>query len=118
MINEEIIAQLKASQDVTKILNLMSYGISQRYQKIVQATYDDPEIRSLYNGLRTESQVTKKKVHRKIISFPNAYVLHFLDDLFKVKYGDNWMKDRKTLIKVIKNEDLMKPWTTVDIKTL
>lgn len=110
---DAIAYQLKATQDVKNIFNTILTDYSDKYKQMVISTYSSPEIRSLYHGMRTESQLSKKKTHRRIISIPNAYVLHFLNDMFEPRYGSGWLTDKQTLLKVCRNEDLIKPWITV-----
>lgn len=112
-LNDDFLHQIKATGEIKKIFDSIVGHYSDKYQKIVLATYESPEVRSLYTALRTEDQISKKKTHRQLIKFPNAYVLHFLDDQFSPKYGPEWLSDKKTLIRVMKNEDLIKPWITV-----
>lgn len=113
-LNDDFLHQIKATSEIKNIFDSIAGLYSEKYQKIVLATYESPEVRSLYTALRTESQISKKKTHRQIIKFPNAYVLHFLNDQFEPKYGPNWLSDKQILIKVMKTEDLIKPWLTVN----
>ena len=112
-LNDDFLHQLKATTEVEKIFNNIVDSYSDKYQKIVSATYNSAEVRSLYEAMRNESQISKKKTHRQLLKIPNAYVLHFLNDQFSPKYGDDWLSDKQILFKVMKNEDLIKPWITV-----
>ena len=110
---EVIAEQLKATNDVKKALDTLLISSSKKYKDMIIATYASPEIRSLYNALRTESQISGKKTHRRILQIPNAYVMHFLNEMFAPEYGENWLTDKQILLKVCRNEDLIKPWITV-----
>lgn len=120
-LNEEVLAHLAVSEEVKKILDRLAGFYSEKYRQIILNTYEDLELRSLYNAIREESSLglhNKSKHHRQIIKFPNAYVLHFLNDCFVPKYGEDWLKDKDTLYKVMRNEELIKPWLTIKLKSL
>jgi len=112
-LNDDFLHQVKADAEVKKIFETIVGGYSKKYRDIVAATYESGEVRSLYEAMRNESQISKKKTHRQLLKIPNAYVLHFLNDQFEPKYGPDWLSDKQTLLKVCRNEDLIKPWITV-----
>lgn len=83
------------------------------YKEYLLKVYGDRELHSLYNAMRAQAELDdkiKKKDKWLIVKFPSQTVYKFLDDLFAPKYGENWLSDRDTLIKVIKKEELIKPW--------
>lgn len=116
----EVFDQISTAQDVRKSLDNIASTYSKRYKDIVMHTYTSDEIRSLYNAMRETNEINDKvnarSTIKQILKIPNAYVLHFLNDMFAPKYGDDWLKDQKTLWKVIKKEDLIKPWLTIKLK--
>lgn len=120
-LDESVFEHISANEEVKRVLNNLAGFYSEKYRKIIIATYEDLDLRSLYNAIREENTLgfhKKSKSHRQIIKFPNLYVLHFLHDYLSPKYGENWLKDKEILYKVMRNEELIKPWLTFKMKTL
>lgn len=88
--------------------------IDERTKQYLLRCYSDPELLGIYQAMREQDKIDRKmsksKLQRKIISFPNQIVYRFLDDLFTPKYGHDWLEDTKKLKKIMINEDLIKPW--------
>ena len=114
-LNKNVVEKLAITQAMNNALDTIALTYSKKYRKIVRATYESDEIHALYRGMRKASSLNKEKNRDKqlLIKIPNAYVLHFLNDMFEPKYGPKWLEDKKTLLKIMRNEDLIKPWITV-----
>lgn len=110
-IREELLASIKASKDVKKVFTALTMGMDKYTRDFIQAVYDSKEIRSHYDALRAAASLDKSsKNHRELLKIPNGVILQFLDDLFTPTYGSEWLTDRKILHKVMRREDLIKPW--------
>ena len=113
---EEVAEQIKADNHVRASLAILSSRLIDRYQKILEFTYFDPELRDIYEALRNASEfkfMGDAKTIRSIVKFPNEYVYQFLNDIFSKQYGPEWLTDKQTFLKICKTEDLIKPWITV-----
>jgi len=85
--------------------------IDETHRQIIYKTYNDPEIHSIYRGIRASGIYEsggKSKVHKKIVEFPNAYVFDFVDRTLSAIYGKDWLKKNKAL-----NHELVRPWWVV-----
>ena len=85
--------------------------INEKAREIIYRTYNDPELASIYRGIRNlgiYQHGGKTKVHRKIIEFPNMYVDMFVDTVLTSLYGKDWLKSKKAL-----RHELVRPWWTV-----
>jgi hypothetical protein len=102
------------SEQIRRILNRTADIYDEMTRVLIQATYDDPEINNIYESIRTSNSLhnnyTKSKVHREIIRFPNGYVADFIMAYLTPKYGENWIRNKKQVLKACKNEELLKPW--------
>lgn len=86
--------------------------VDQRAREIIYRTYNDPEIASIYRGIRNlgiYQHGGKSKVHRKIIEFPNMYVDMFVDTVLTAIYGKDWLNNKKAL-----RHELVRPWWVVN----
>lgn len=122
-ISDQVVDQfhhLSSIKEAREALDKIAIDYSEKYRRIILDTYTNLELRSMYNAIRESNDLNAKvksgSPMRQILKIPNAYVLHFLNDVFTPEYGENWLKDKKTLWKIIKNEDLIKPWLTVKLK--
>jgi hypothetical protein len=98
-------------QKLRMSLIALSDKIDQRSREIIYKTYNDPEIASIYRGIRNlgiYQHGGKSKVHRKIIEFPNMYVDMFVDTVLTAIYGKDWLKNKRAL-----RHELVKPWHVV-----
>lgn len=85
--------------------------LNEKAREIIYRTYNDPEIASIYRGIRSLGLYQhggKTKVHRKIIEFPNGYVDMFVDTVMTQLYGPGWLKNKRAL-----RHELVRPWWTV-----
>ena len=113
-LNTGVIEKIATTKKMENALNTVALTYSEKYRRIIRETYESQEVHDLYKAMRAESAINKEKGDRqRILKIPNAYVLHFLNDMFEPKYGPKWLEDKKTLLKVMRNEDLIKPWITV-----
>lgn len=110
----DVVDQLNADSQVRTAINLMVNKIDERTKKYLLRCYSDPELLGIYQAMREQDKIDRRMrkaaTQRKVVSFPNQIVYNFLDDLFRHKYGDNWLLDTPTLMKIMRNEDLIKPW--------
>lgn len=86
--------------------------LNEKARNIIYKTYNDPEIASIYRGIRNLGLYQhggKSKVHRKIIEFPNMYVEMFVDTTMKALYGEDWLNNKHAL-----RHELIRPWWTVN----
>jgi len=89
----------------------LSDKIDTQHRLIIEKTYNDDKIHSIYRGIRNSGIYDhggKSKVHRKIISFPNAIVADFVNKCMTDIYGPDWLKNKKAL-----KHDLVRPWHVV-----
>jgi len=76
-------------------------------------TYNDPELSSIYRGMRTfndlnEKGFTDKKTMREIVRIPAGEVYEFLRAFFEPTYGQKWLRNKKVL-----KHELLRPWWIV-----
>lgn len=108
------IDQFAAVNDQKLKMSLIALAdrIDEKAREIIYRTYNDPEIASIYRGIRSlhvYQHGGKQKVHRKIIEFPNLYVDMFVDTVLTSIYGKDWLKNRHAL-----RHELVKPWHVVN----
>lgn len=108
----EMTDRAKGDFQVARSLQILTATLDEQAREVLMYVYHDPEIRSIYDAYRASSQL-KTSQHRQIIKFPNGIVYKFLDDLFKPKYGSDWLTNKITLFKVLRREELIMPWITV-----
>lgn len=98
-------------QKLRMTLIALADKIDLKSREIIYRTYNDPEIASIYRGIRNLGVYQsggKTKVHRKIIEFPNMYVDNFVDTVMTAIYDKNWLNNKKAL-----RHELVRPWWTV-----
>ena len=111
---QKLIDQFAVVDDQKLRMSLIALAdkIDQKAREIIYRTYNDPEIASIYRGIRNLNVYqhgSKSKVHRKIIEFPNMYVDMFVDTVLTAIYGKDWLKNKKAL-----RHELVKPWHVVN----
>lgn len=106
---DDLAEQISNEERTRKAISILMTKKDESTREYLTKIYSDPEIHSIYNGLRAEANLDdklKKHEDRKLsIKFPNVTVYKFLDDVMKVKYGDQWLQEPKIFY-----EDLIKPW--------
>ncbi|RMD73094.1 MAG: hypothetical protein D6822_00160 [Cyanobacteria bacterium J149] len=111
---DAVAASVKYDDLVLKALLKIGKKYDIAYKNYLLKVYGDRELHSLYNAMREqaklEDKLSKPKDKWLVVKFPSQTVFKFLDDLFRPKYGDNWLHDKKTFVKVCKKEELIKPW--------
>lgn len=105
-----------ASRDVKlqNALKNITVKYDEKIKKELTYIYADMELRSIFNALREEAKIedrlSKSKDRKLCIKIPNNTVYRFLNDVFSPSYGSNWLSDKTILNKVIRKEELIKPW--------
>jgi hypothetical protein len=87
--------------------------IEEQHRQEIWATYNDPELASIYRGMRVyndlnEKGFTKQKTLREVVRLPAGPIYHFLRSIFQPIYGYDWLKNKKVL-----NHELVKPFWIV-----
>jgi hypothetical protein len=107
----EFLDSLSAAAEVRRVFKRLMDRYDTGTQLFIEGCYDNQEIQSDYRAMRATASLNQKSnLHREILRFPNQIVYQFLDTLFKDKYGDKWLTDKTVLAKVIRDEELIKPW--------
>ena len=88
--------------------------IDEQHRQEIWATYNDPELASLYRAMRIYNDLgdkgfTKKKTMREVIRLPAGPIYYFLKAIFEPIYGFKWLENRKVL-----NHQLVKPFWVVN----
>jgi len=106
---DEIADQISNEERTRKSISILMGKKDIATREYLTKIYSDPEIHSIYNGLRADARLDdtlKRHEDRKLsIKFPNPTVYKFVDDVMKVKYGEEWLNNPK-----IFSEDLIIPW--------
>lgn len=106
---DEVAAQVSNEERTRKAISILMTNKDEATREYLTKIYSDPELHSIYNGLRSEASLDdklNKHEDRKLsIKFPNPTVFKFVDDVMKVKYGDEWLQDKRIFY-----EDLIVPW--------
>lgn len=111
---QEVAEKMKADERVRSSLAILSARLDDRYRTILEHTYFDNQLHDIYNAYREASRLNPSDTMRTLVKFPNAYVYHFLNDLFTSQYGKEWLTDKQLFLKVCKKEELLQPWLTVE----
>lgn len=86
-------------------------AFEENVRALIYKTYMDDEIHAIYRAIRNSNVYQKggaSKVHRKIIEFPNVWVMEFCDTVMTTMYGEDWLKNPAA-----RNHELVKPWHVV-----
>jgi hypothetical protein len=106
---DEIADQISNEERTRKAISILMGNKDLATREYLTKIYSDPEIHSIYNGLRADAdlddKLSKGDARKLSIKFPNPTVYKFVDDVMKVKYGEDWLNNRK-----IFSEDLVIPW--------
>lgn len=106
---DEIADRISNEERTRKAISILIGNKDIATREYLTKIYSDPELHSIYNGLRAEANLYDATAHgedRKLsIKFPNPTVYKFIDDVMKVKYGEDWLNNSK-----IFSEDLVIPW--------
>ena len=105
---DRISQDLKLRLSLSRILS----KYDEMLKRYITAVYEDEGLRKIYDSMRLAASVSKKTsdTRRLAIKYPNLIVRRFLDDVFSPKYGSEWATNEQTLRKVMRNEELIKPW--------
>ena len=112
----DAVDKIAGSELVKKAFMKVAWKLNYEWRVYIEKIYNDQELTSLYRAMReSESLDSKleKRDRRPLIKFPDMIIYKFLDDIFTKKYGKGWLRDKQTLRKIIKQEDLIKPWVIV-----
>lgn len=99
-------------QKLRMTLIAISDKLSEQARQIVYATYNNNELSLMYRNIRRSGMYAKGSLDgasKKIIEFPNGYVLDFINTVMTEMYGPNWMDNNKAL-----RHDLIRPWWVVE----
>ncbi len=104
---DDVAEQVSNQERTRKAISILMNKKDIATREYLTRIYSDPELHSIYNGLRTEASLSQSvRGDRKLaIKFPNPTVFKFCDDVMKVKYGNDWLQNPK-----IFSEDLIIPW--------
>ena len=97
----------------------LSDKLSARIRDHIYRVYNDPQVESLYRGMRNSGIYEKGNwarvrhgngaYRRKIVDFPSPYVYDFCNTVLSALYGPNWLSDDRAL-----NHELVKQWWVVN----
>jgi hypothetical protein len=101
-----VVDDIKLKMTIVALADKYNTGIRQ----IIYRTYNDPQLMSIYQGIRNSNIYAKGgKYRRKIYEIPNAYVWDFLNTVLGAMYGSDWWKDNRAI-----RHELVRPWWVVN----
>ena len=103
---------LETDPELRRQLIIYADGLDEKARLIIERTYADQDLRSYFNGLRNSGICAAKNSKAKngahlLVRYPNPEVFVFIETLMKVKYGADWLQDKR-----VYKEPLVKPWMT------
>lgn len=102
----EIADQIIQEERTRKAISIILAKKDLATRTYIDRIYSDPDLKSLYNGLRAEAKLSSNHDDRKLsIKFPDPTVWKFCDDVMKAKYGEEWLQEPKIFY-----EDIIRPW--------
>ena len=113
---DDLAEQVSREERIRKAIKIVATKYDLGTKEYLLNIYSDQKIANLYQALRDESSLKTRKQrddtanHRLIVKYPSQTVYKFLNDVFSPKYGEGWASNKDTLMKVMRDEDLIKPW--------